>query len=125
MTRDHIDDFSATLDRERRGYVILVRHGVTVGAGALVRWDFEHWPAPLNGTSKAVDAVRGVACALGEEERITVLDEAQRNAVLGALDSLGAALAASGHEWTDGERAIYEQAVAALGAKIQPPEAST
>lgn len=125
MTRDIIDEFSDALDRERRGYVILVRHGAAVGAGAHVRWDFKHWPAPLNGVSKSVDAVRGIACALDADGPIAVLDEAQRNTVLGALDSLGAALAASGHEWTEGERAIYEQAVAALGAKLQPPEEST
>jgi hypothetical protein len=31
--------------------------------------------------------------------------------VLGALDSLGVALADHGHQWTEGERAIYEKAV--------------
>lgn len=38
--------------------------------------------------------------------------------ILGALDSLGTALAEHGHMWTDGEREIYEQAVAA--AKQEP-----
>jgi len=31
--------------------------------------------------------------------------------VLGALDSLGVALADHSHQWTEGERAIYEKAV--------------
>ena len=33
------------------------------------------------------------------------------NMILGALDSLGVALANHNHEWTEGERAIYEAAV--------------
>lgn len=35
--------------------------------------------------------------------------------ILGALDSLGAALSDHDHQWTDGERAIYEQACWLLG----------
>lgn len=42
------------------------------------------------------------------------LDEYERDLVLGALDSLGVALAEHGHEWTDGERTIYEQAITLL-----------
>lgn len=34
--------------------------------------------------------------------------------ILGALDSLGVALSEHGHLWTEGERAIYEQAVTIL-----------
>lgn len=34
--------------------------------------------------------------------------------ILGALDSCAVALADHGHEWTDGERTIYEQAVEIL-----------
>ena len=34
--------------------------------------------------------------------------------VVGALDSLGVALADHGHEWTEGERAIYEESVQIL-----------
>lgn len=34
--------------------------------------------------------------------------------ILGALDSLAVALTAHDHEWTAGERAIYELAVEAL-----------
>lgn len=37
--------------------------------------------------------------------------------VLGALDSLGVALADHEHQWSDGERAIYEEARKVLGAK--------
>lgn len=37
--------------------------------------------------------------------------------VLGALDSLGVALADHGHQWSDGERAIYEEAQKVLRAK--------
>lgn len=34
--------------------------------------------------------------------------------LLGALDSLGVALTEHHHQWTDGERAIYEEAVRIL-----------
>ena len=37
--------------------------------------------------------------------------EADRQLVLGALDSLGVALAEHDHEWTVGERTIYEEAI--------------
>jgi hypothetical protein len=33
--------------------------------------------------------------------------------VIGALDTLGTALSDHGHVWTDGERAIYEEAIEA------------
>lgn len=33
------------------------------------------------------------------------------NLIIGALDSLGVALANNGHTWTEGERSIYEQAI--------------
>jgi hypothetical protein len=38
----------------------------------------------------------------------------QIDLVVGALDTLGVALADHGHEWTDGERAIYEESVKIL-----------
>jgi len=38
----------------------------------------------------------------------------QIDLVVGALDSLGVALADHGHEWTDGERAIYEESIKTL-----------
>lgn len=40
--------------------------------------------------------------------------------ILGALDTLAAALAEHGHTWTAGEREIYEQAVAALTQQPHP-----
>lgn len=43
-----------------------------------------------------------------------------RNILLGALDSLGAALAEHGRVWTVGERAIYEAALEILtGEKVE------
>lgn len=42
--------------------------------------------------------------------------------VLGALDSLATALAQHGHQWTEGERAIYEQATTALGRPSEPDD---
>ena len=39
------------------------------------------------------------------------LDDYQLGTVRGALDSLGVALTSHGHQWTEGEREIYEQAV--------------
>ena len=38
----------------------------------------------------------------------------ERNLVIGALDSLAVALTDHSHQWTEGEREIYEQAVAAV-----------
>jgi hypothetical protein len=38
------------------------------------------------------------------------LREEDRQLVLGALDTLGCALADHSHTWTEGEREIYEQA---------------
>lgn len=38
-----------------------------------------------------------------------------KNPILDALDSLGLALLAHDHKWTDHERALYENAVALLG----------
>jgi len=35
--------------------------------------------------------------------------------LIGALDTLGTTLSAHGHEWTEGEREIYEQAMRSLG----------
>jgi hypothetical protein len=37
------------------------------------------------------------------------LSESDRQIILGALDSLGAALAEHDHEWSVGERTIYEE----------------
>ena len=39
------------------------------------------------------------------------MTEEERNLITGALDSLACALADHDHEWTDGERTIYEMAV--------------
>ncbi len=43
------------------------------------------------------------------------LDEDSRRLVLGALDTLGIALAEHNHTWTVGERAIYDAAIAIVG----------
>lgn len=42
------------------------------------------------------------------------LNDDEQAMVLGALDSLGVALADKGHTWSTGERAIYEEAVKVL-----------
>ena len=47
-----------------------------------------------------------------------LLGVADLQLVLGALDSLGVALADHGHEWTVGEREIYDQATATLNGAI-------
>ncbi|MEO8439086.1 MAG: hypothetical protein ABI540_02580 [Spartobacteria bacterium] len=39
------------------------------------------------------------------------ISESDRQLILGALDSLGVALADHDHEWSAGECAIYEEAV--------------
>jgi hypothetical protein len=39
------------------------------------------------------------------------ISESDRQIIVGALDSLGVALAEHDHEWTVGERTIYEEAI--------------
>jgi hypothetical protein len=47
------------------------------------------------------------------------LPQHSKQLVLGALDSLGVALTNHGHEWSAGERAIYEEACNLMGAKSE------
>lgn len=47
------------------------------------------------------------------------MTQEDRDLILGALDSLAIALTEHEHEWTEGEREIYEQAVAALKERWQ------
>lgn len=47
------------------------------------------------------------------------MSDEDKQLILGALDSLGVALAGHHHVWTDGERAIYEEAVQLLGVKLE------
>jgi predicted nucleic acid-binding Zn ribbon protein len=53
------------------------------------------------------------------EENVTVLNEQEKNFILGALDTLGVALTAKGHAWTEGEWTIFNYAFHALGKEIQ------
>lgn len=50
------------------------------------------------------------------------VDEARL--VLGALDTLAVSLTDKTHEWTEGERAIYEQATAIVADVIEPMESN-
>lgn len=50
------------------------------------------------------------------------VDEARL--VLGALDTLGVALADEDHCWTEGERTIFEMATVILAESIEPTEAN-
>jgi hypothetical protein len=50
----------------------------------------------------------------GECKQERALSDEEITLVTGALDSLGVALADHGHQWTDGERAIYEEAIKSL-----------
>jgi hypothetical protein len=43
------------------------------------------------------------------------LTQEDANLVLGALDTLGSLITELGHTWSDGERAIYEEAIKILG----------
>ena len=62
---------------------------------------------------------------LHEIEREGLLEE-ERQAILGCIDTLGTVLADHKHQWTDGERAIYEEACRLLGRPEQePPEIPT
>lgn len=49
--------------------------------------------------------------------QLRMLTEETRSFLVGALDTLGTALATHNHTWTDGERAIYEEAQKLLGVK--------
>ncbi len=42
------------------------------------------------------------------------MEQENTELVIGALDSLGLALADHNHQWTEGERAIYEKAIEVL-----------
>jgi len=42
------------------------------------------------------------------------LNEEDTQMIIGALDTLGVALADHGHKWTDGEREIYERSLSLL-----------
>lgn len=45
------------------------------------------------------------------------INEQERQIIVGALDTLGTSLAEHGHHWTEGERALYEDACKLLGAR--------
>jgi hypothetical protein len=52
-----------------------------------------------------------------------MISDADRQIVIGALDSLGVALVEHDHNWTVGERAIYEEAIKIVHTNaIQPPD---
>ena len=67
---------------------------------------------PAHSTDNVRSSVKG-AWSDGWEAGI-----ANNHLIVGALDTLAVALTEHGHIWTDGERAIYEQAIAA--AKMEP-----
>jgi hypothetical protein len=123
MTHDFIDQFSDALEAEKRGYLIAVHNGAQAFAkgGAHIRTDFEHWPDNLpDGRTKEHDVLLAITAAFaGDGQAFTILTEEQRQAVLGALDSLGTVLANYGHTWTAGERAVYEQAIEVLKVKVK------
>lgn len=50
------------------------------------------------------------------------LQKEEIDLVLGALDSLAMSLTNYGHAWSDGERAIYEEATLVLG--VERPSAT-
>lgn len=43
-----------------------------------------------------------------------IIEEQDVEMIIGALDSLGVALAGHDHKWTDGEREIYERSISLL-----------
>ena len=45
-----------------------------------------------------------------------ILTDEDRDLIAGALDGLAVALSTHDHEWTEGERAIYEEALRVIGA---------
>ncbi len=45
------------------------------------------------------------------------LPSREKQLIIGALDSLGLALANENHNWSEGEKVIYEEAIKALGIK--------
>jgi hypothetical protein len=47
------------------------------------------------------------------------LSELDRQLLIGALDSLGKALTDYGHYWTEGERAIFEEALSLLDKGVE------
>lgn len=51
----------------------------------------------------------------GEQDADGEAYDPDKETLIGALDTLGTALSSHGHEWSEGEREIYEQAMRSLG----------
>lgn len=118
MTQDFIDEFSDALVKEKRGFVILVHNGRDYGKGSVhIRTNLDDWPLPPNARSKEHDTILALTAAFTEDGvNLSVLSEPERQACLGAMDTLGTLLAKYGHQWSEGERAVYDQAVEILKA---------
>jgi hypothetical protein len=89
----------------------------------LRKWDaITREPKPATGewTPEMVSDIVGRdfdgMCAIADAVNAAIAAERENRdidwqLVVGALDSLGVALADHDHQWTEGERAIYEKAV--------------
>lgn len=72
MTNDFLDDLSDALDREKRGYLLVIHHGLHAPvSGTQIRTDFDNWPAPGGGDKRAItkehDVLLAIAAALSDE----------------------------------------------------------
>lgn len=52
-----------------------------------------------------------------ETENVSRITETDKQILLGALDTLGTALASHNHTWSTGERTIYEEATKIVAAE--------
>lgn len=50
------------------------------------------------------------------------LDELSLQLVVGAIETMGVLLADYGHSWSEGERALYEEALRVLGVEDDPED---
>jgi len=122
MTQDHLDDFSALLDKEGASYLIAIMH--PNGKGVHLRTELANWPVPKLGHTKEEDCLHAIAVAVASTigEPVLVINDQKRLAILGALDDMAVKLARYNHTWTEGERALYEDALKYLGVKPESQE---
>lgn len=72
-------------------------------------------PGEVEGIIAAGGTLQNFVTISGEQGSDGEAVDPDREVILGALNTLGTALADHGHEWTEGEREIYEHALRELG----------
>lgn len=111
-----MDALCERMDEDDRAYLIMVSHGT----GIQCRSNFDKWPT-YHGRTKEHEALLAAETVMNsDKERLLILTEQERSALVGACDTFATLLADKKHQWTDAERAQYEQACEIL--KVESPE---